>query len=140
VSLRDHLQAIYDEHGRLTPSVVVDQARPADHPLHERFDWDNETAGEAWRRVQAQQLIRSVRVVYREPTETDPGESVRAWHAVRQPSGHVYEPAEKVAGDELLSRIVLKDMEREWKQLHRRFGHFVEFVDLVRGDLGKEAS
>lgn len=140
MSLRDHLQDIYDRRGALTPALVVDEARPKDHPLHERFEWDNKVAGEAWRRQQAHELIRSVRVVYREATETDPAEDVRAWHAVRSEDGHVYKPAAEIAQDDMLTAILLKDMEREWKALHRRYGQFAEFVELVRGSLGEEAA
>lgn len=138
MSLRDHLQAIYDEHGRLTPAIVVDEARAKTHPLHSRFEWDNRVAGERWRREQAHELIRSVKVVYREPSETDPGADVRAWHAVRSDDGHVYEPAETVATDEFMSALVLRDMEREWRAMHRRYGGFREFVAMVRGDVGPD--
>lgn len=139
-NLRDVMQAIYDGHGKLTPSIVVDEARDESHPLHSRFEWDDKVAGDAYRRDQAHELIRSVRVVYREATETESARTVRAFHAVRREDGHVYEPTEKVAEDELLSKIVLQDMEREWKQLMRRYGQFEEFLDLVRGDLASKAA
>lgn len=140
MSLRDHLQSIYDKHGKLTPGIVVQEARAKNHPLHDRFEWDDKRAGDAWRRQQAHELIRSVRVVYREATETDPEASVRAWHAVRSDQEHVYEPAQVIAEDPLLTQMLLRDMEREWKQLHRRYGHMVEFIELVRGDLGDAAA
>lgn len=135
MSLRDQLQAIYDEHGKLTPTIVVDRARDGDHPLHERFEWDNSIAGERWRRHQAHELIQSVKVVYRPATDKQPERSVRAFHAIRGEEGHNYEPAEKVATDPLLQQILLRDMEREWKQLKARYGQFREFLELVRGDL-----
>lgn len=134
-NLRDALQTIYDSHGKLTPSLVVEEAREESHPLHNRFEWDNKVAGEAYRRQQAHELIRSVRVVYREATDKDEARSVRAFHAVRSEDDYVYEPAEKVAGDPLLQKIVLRDMEREWRQLVRRYGQFEEFLKLVRSDL-----
>lgn len=140
MNLRDALQAIHDEHGVLTPSLVVDQARPEDHPLHSRFEWDDSVAGEAWRRAQAQELIRSVKVTYREPTETEAGRSVRAFHAVRRENGHVYEPLDLVVQDPFTRQLVLRDMEREWKALHRRYSQFREFVDLIRQDLEREAA
>ena len=139
MSLREQLQDIYDQHGHLTPALVVDEARSKTHPLHDRFEWDNKTAGEAWRRQQAHELIRSVRVTYRDATETDPASDVRAWHAVRSEDGHVYEPAEKVAEDPLIAAMVLRDMERQWKELHRRYGMFSEFVAMVRGDTDEAA-
>lgn len=140
MSLRDQLLAIYDTHGELTPELIVDAARVESHPLHDRFEWDDKVAGEAWRRDQAHELIRSVRVIYREADDKEGARSVRAFHAVRSEQRHVYEPTEKVAGDPLLRQMVLRDMEREWRQLQRRYGHFVEFLEMLRRDLEKEAA
>lgn len=36
---------------------------------------------------------------------------------------------------ELATEHVLREMEREWRQLQSRYGHFQEFVDMVRGDV-----
>lgn len=141
MSLRDQLDEVRTSYGRLTPEAVVDAARPHDSPLHGRFEWDDSIAGEAYRRQQAHELIRSVRVAYKEPTATDPAATGRAFHAVREPSGtYRYEPAEAVARDPVLAALVLADMEREWTALHRRWGHFREFVDLVRRSLGEDAA
>lgn len=140
MSLRDELQNIYNQHGQLTPSLVVDVARNKQHPLHDRFEWNDKVAGEAWRRQQAHELIRSVKVVYREADDTNPEKSVRAFHAVRADKGHVYEPVDKVIADEFTRRLVLQDMEREWRALHRRYQNFEEFAALVRRDLGNEAA
>ncbi len=136
MSLRDQLMTVKAEYGKLTPAAVVEAARPKSHPLHDRFEWNNTVAGEAWRRVQAQELIRKVRVVYRKADENDAEQSVRAFHAVRGDDEYVYESAEVVAADPVVAGLVLRDMEREWKQLHRRYGQFSEFVELIAGDLG----
>ncbi len=49
MNLRDHFQAIYDQHGQLTPALVVQVARPKDHPLHDRvFDKPTKEAAEMW--------------------------------------------------------------------------------------------
>lgn len=135
MSLRDQLQAVYDEHGKLTPALIVDEARHDSHPLHERFEWDDAVAGEAWRHRQAHELIRSVRIVYRAATDTRPEASVRAFHAVRLEDGYVYEPAEKIADDEFLRGLVLRDMEREWQALKRRYADFGEFLAMVQRDV-----
>jgi hypothetical protein len=130
VSLRDHLQEIYDRHeGTLTAELVVATAKPSSHPLHDRFEWNDRIAGHKYRLVQASELIRSVKVTYREPDEDEDGAEVRAWHAVREDGR--YEPAEKVAADPQISALVLRQMEMEWKSLHRRYGHMAEFISLV---------
>lgn len=139
MSLRDQLQAIYDERGLLTPQLVLDEARDPDHPLHTRFVWDDAVAAERYRLEQAHELIQSVKVVYKKGGRG--GErSVRAYQAVRSPAGYAYRPTEEVARDELATEIVLRDMERDWKQLKARYGHFQEFVQLIRSDVGEEAA
>ena len=138
--LRSILQDVYDQHGTLTPKLLVDIARPKSHPLHSRFEWNNSVAGEAWRRHQAHELIQMVKVVYREATDTEAQRMVRAFHAVRTEQGHVYEPAEKVADDPMLRAVVLRDMEREWQAMKRRYMEFAEFIEMVRADLDVNAA
>ena len=140
MSLRDQLQAIYDQHGQLTPSLLVDEARSENHALHDRFEWDNAVAGEAWRRQQAHEMIRSIKIVYRKGDNLGPERSVRAFHAVRTEVGHVYEPAERIASDPFLTELVRKDMEREWKALKRRYDEFEDFWHLVRASLNDQAA
>lgn len=133
MNLRDALQGIYEQHGRLTPALVVDEARQLTHPLHSRFEWDDAVAGEEYRRVQAAELIRSVKVVYKEATETEPEKKVRAWQAVREESRYV--PVAEAAADPNIAAIILADAQREWRALYRRYAHLSEFVEMVRADL-----
>lgn len=131
-SLRDELQAIYDAHGKLTPKIVVDEARDDEHPLHPQFEWDDAVAGEKYRQHQARALIQSVKIKYR---NGDKLEEVRYFQSVRREDGHSYEPTEKVIEDEVTREILLRDMEREWRQLLSRYSRFKEFVELVKRDL-----
>jgi flagellar basal body rod protein FlgC len=48
--------------GILKPEAIVEAASRENHPLHDRFEWDNSRAAHAHRVDQARQLIRSVRV------------------------------------------------------------------------------
>lgn len=137
--LRGQLQRIYDRRGRLTPELVVEEARPADSPLHSHFEWDDSVAGEAWRRHQAHEMIRTQRVVRQDAEKPQSERTARAFHAIPAkggaPNSYVYEPVEVVAADPKLTAIVLRDMEREWKQLYRRYSQFQEFIDMVSRDL-----
>lgn len=136
-AVRDHLQAIYKKHGQLTPELVVKEARSKKHPLHPYvFDREPEEAAEAWYRERAHELIRTVRIKY---GPEDAPRDVRAFHAVRAEDGFVYEPVEKVAAEPFLRELVLRDMEREWKQLFKRYEDFEEFLAMVRADLQKAA-
>lgn len=133
MSLRQQLQAIYDEHGRLDAEIVVDAARPKDAPLHSHFEWNNSVAGEAYRKVQARELIRSVKVVYRNDLTGEKG-SVRAFQSVRRSDAAApsYEPVDKVLDDPITTQLLLRDMQRDIEALKQRYGHFVEFRKMVK--------
>jgi hypothetical protein len=135
MSLRDHLQAIYDQRGALTPALVVQEATDASHPLHDYFEWDDAEAGAQWRLNQARQLIRSVKIVYREATDQERRRMGRGYLSVRRENGPVYVPAAEVIADPFTKRLVLADMEREWKALLRRYSEFAEFAEMVQADL-----
>lgn len=138
--LRDLLYDIEDRHGELTPDIVLDEARPEDSPLHSRFEWDDAVAGESWRRHQAHELIQSVKVVYKEATDTDPAQRIRAFHAVRTEKGYAFRRADRIAHDPVAREVLLRDMEREWQQLKRRYSEFSEFLAMVRSDVEGEVA
>lgn len=132
-SLRDQLLAVREEYGKLTPRVVVDVARDPEHPLHSRFEWDDAIAGEKYRQQQAHELIQTLKVGYSKPDGQR--KDIRAFHAIRRDDEFVYEPVETIADDPITKQILLRDMERDWKTLRKRYEHMREFLDLVRRDL-----
>jgi hypothetical protein len=137
MSLRSELQAIYDQFGRLTPELVLEQARPESHPLHAAvFDRDEGAAAEAYYLDRAHDLIRKVRVVYKD-AEEQRSFRARAFYAVpeEEGKGFTYEPGEKVANDPKLKKLVLQEMEREWMQLRRRWEDSEEFFKMIRQDI-----
>lgn len=139
-SLRDCLLDIYDRHQELTPDLVVDEARDPDHPLHHRFEWDDAVAAEGFRREQARSLIQSVKVSF-VPPSGEPSE-IRTFHAVRKNEGRVYRPIDEIVQDPIATRVLLQEMERDWKRLKARYGHLVEFQKMVAAEqlLTAEAS
>lgn len=139
MTLKEALEDIRMRKGTLTPVLVVEEARAdktvAGKLLNGRLEWRDDVAAEAHRVDQARELIRSVRVVYTEATESESARTIRAFHAVSSAEGHRFEPVQVVAEDPLVREMVLRDMEREWKALHRRWAEFEEFTQLVTGTL-----
>lgn len=124
--------------GALTPSNVVDVARSPEHPLHIRFEWDDNIAGEKYRLAQAGELIRSVQLVFRKADGNRA--KIREFHSVDRDGGHVYEPIVEVASDPTVSKILLADMLRDWQQFKRRYEHMKEFIELIAGEAAASAA
>ncbi len=139
-TLREILRDIYQQHRRLRPEDVVEAARPAEHPLHNRFEWDDRIAGEEYRRHQAQRLIRSVRIRYADADEHRPARRVREWHSIQRTDGNAYHPVDEIVDDDMARTLLLRDMARDWKALRRRYAEFEEFVDMVLADLAEQAA
>lgn len=132
MDLREQLTRIYEANGKLTPQIVVDAARSAEHPLHSRFEWNDQVAGEQYRKTQAGELIRSVKVEWVDGAAVT--EPIRAFHSITRADGTSYEPIERVAQDDFARTLLLRQAERDWRALYRRYAHLAEFLDLVRRD------
>jgi len=132
-NLREILTDIYEKHGEITPKIVVEEARPHDSLLHHRFEWDDSVAGEAYRRVQAGGLLREVMV--RLPDSPN-GEHkfVRAFHSRREAGDKIatgYMPTVEIVQDPLMTRLLLKEFEREIVEIKRKYGHLTEFAQIM---------
>jgi hypothetical protein len=65
-------RAIAQREGVCTADRIVEEARPADAPLHPAFPWDDFEAAEAHRRDIARHMLRSVRIKVEERVESAP--------------------------------------------------------------------
>lgn len=131
-ALRDHLHAIRDEAGALTPRIVLEVARDPEHPLHNRFEWDDSIAGQKYRLAQARELIRMAVEFVDAPAGPV---KVRSFHSVNRVDGPTYEPIAEVRADPFMSKLVLQAAEREWKTLYQKYSHLAEFLAAVRKDV-----
>lgn len=61
--LAEHLRSIETDLAGLDPARVVEVAASKNHPLHNRFEWDDRKAGHEWRVHQARHLIGLARTV-----------------------------------------------------------------------------
>lgn len=86
------LEAMSAEGLHVTPSAVVDRARPEDSKLHGFLTWDDYLAAEKCRRDEARSLITNLRVVYEEGEQQS---EVKAAFSVRLTSADESEDAPK---------------------------------------------
>ena len=134
--LRASLTRIYEKNGELTPAAVVDEARPEKSELHHRFEWDDAVAGEAYRRTQAAELIRSVKITFSDRS-TGERKYVRAFHSLHETGDAErggYAPTDEILQDELATRILQQSFKREIADMQRKYGHLDEYKAWVRGE------
>jgi len=107
-AVESRLQELYQEHQKLTPDMVVADARHPDSILHGYFNWDVEhAANEHWRDI-ARSLIRSVRLVI--TTETTAVECVAYVRDPNSPSDEQgYLQVSRVRTEADVARDVLVD-------------------------------
>ena len=106
--IRDRLASLEQAHGRLTPSVVVTDAKKKTSPLHCLFVWDMKTAAERYWLDRAREIIQNVKLVASQ-TETV---VIDAPHYVRDPlagpSEQGYVSIDVLRGDPQLARASLR--------------------------------
>lgn len=118
-TVRELLQDIYSERGRLTPTDVVDVARDEAHPLHDRFTWADDVAAEKWREAEASHLIRTTRVNVQIVQARKPRTvQVRAFPNV---SGEGYLPLSVVMERPDFEAALLEEMKSDLRELKRKY-------------------
>lgn len=130
------VNALNDIHARrkkLTPEIVVSEAKNPRHPLHRDFEWNNARAAHKHRLEQAAFLIRHVKVTL--ITEDGPV-NVRRWHAVKAagvidaPDGYL--PNEEVHNNADYRQALMRQMRIDVDRLVAKYEHLKEFWTLLR--------
>ena len=111
-TVQGEMQRIYSRDGDLKASVVLDESRPEDAPMHPVFEWDDFKAAEQYRIDQARHLIRSVEVI--QPT----GEQVKSWVHVPKVGGGegAYHPPEVVVAKPDYFALAISEAQARLKQ------------------------
>jgi hypothetical protein len=141
--LRTIMNQMREEFGHLNGTLVLEQARREDHPLHDDPQWlwdDDRTAADKYRLGYARKLIQ---LAYVEVERKD-GSLIqtRAFRAVRSPDAtqYDYQPIEDILGDPLRRKILLADMKRQIDELVRSFEGVQEFWQEIRRLARRKAS
>jgi hypothetical protein len=117
------LTRLANSHGRVTPEVVVQDARRSESPLHEAFEWDDTQAANDWRMHQARGLIGSLVI----EVEDRP---VRAFQVVLSDEQRAYVGTEDVLVDPILREQVVSRALREFKSWRKRYETLHELSDI----------
>jgi len=64
------LSIIHDKNNGILPNQVVQVAKSPKSELHKCFDWDNTKASDKWRLHQARQVIKAIRIIKEDVSES----------------------------------------------------------------------
>lgn len=127
------LERIREDHGELTPNVVVEEASAPGSPLHCYFEWDDTAAADEYRKHQARNLICSVVVTYRKGNNK---REVRGFLSLEngENPGRAYHPVEEaMTSAAMRARLVdraLRDAEL-WKMRYDRLVELAEIFEAI---------
>lgn len=116
------LNEIYEEQGKIEPSIVVEKSRPDDAPLHHCFEWNDEIAANKFREQQARVLIANV-VITGEPSEDT---YTRAFVHVQ----NEYQPLYIVLEDPRKTGELLESALKELRAFERKYRELEELAPV----------
>lgn len=132
--LRDELHRLEKANQALTPQIVLEAARVDDSPLHNTFDWDDETASEKYRLMQARMLLTAVKVEIK-------GNKLAAFInvnvMVENIPTRVYVSTQKALTNANINRQIIIQAAQEleyWKQKYNTFKELAGIINTEKLD------
>lgn len=117
--------------GKLSPELVVEEARPRTSPLHDAFEWNDRIAADSYRKSQAKCLISAIVIV-----EEVTGDEIQAFHDVKLPaqrgeSKTTYIPISKVEHSADLQQQLLEQAYEYLEWFRNKFSQVKELQPLL---------
>lgn len=115
----------------LTAENVVNYARThTDSEIYSILEWDNDVAGELWRRKQASQIITNIRVqIIEDDDEPKNAKPIRAYVQTTEPK--TYDPIEVVVKDQNKYQVMLEKAYRELNRTKEKYADLSEIQELL---------
>lgn len=127
-SVLNELNRIYQRDNALTPEAVVDEAQSELSPLHDYFDWNDESAAFKHRLWEARELIRSVKV-------TIDGRQVQAFWNVKvkvdDQNHQAYHSVHTVMSNKDMYAYTVEEALRELRYWEDKYSDIQKLYNLV---------
>jgi hypothetical protein len=135
-AVKEELDRLKGNRGSLAADDVLDAARDPSSPMHGAFTWDDSEAAELWRREQARELIRAVRVVtiLKGPSGKESTAAAVPVYASYRPAGEgrAYREVYAALGDPDHARALLKEAIDDLAKFRRRYAALRELAGVFR--------
>lgn len=127
----EHLAHLEQEHGQLTPRLVLDDARDEDALLHPCFEWRDDVAAELYRERQAGQLLRNLTVQIEQPDK--PPRPVRAFVSVTNTANEnrAFVGVSRALSDADMREQVLREALQSLQSFRTKYKAFAELGGVI---------
>lgn len=116
--------------GVCPPSALVEVSRPQGAPTHKLFTWDDDAAAEAWRRQEARNVVRCLRVVS-EGSKAKPSAFLHVNVVSGEGPREGYAPFATVVQNDDLRGQALKEALSYLNGFRRRYRHLQELAPVI---------
>lgn len=137
------LEAIYEEHGKLTPPLIVEDARNPERETHQLIEWDDTTAAHHYRNEQARHIMRNI-IIVRSESAPEPAEEkiikFRAFENVDVEEGRYFMPMQVAITRDDARNYMLQQAMRALMSFRQKYGMISELASVLDAidDLEKE--
>ncbi len=128
------LEAIYEENGKVTPQLIVEDARNPQRETHGLIEWDDATAAEGYRLEQARYITRNIIVVRSEPAAEKEEEKVikfRAFENVMVDKEQFFMPMREAVSRPDTRNYMLDQAMRALASFRQKYGMIKELVAVM---------
>lgn len=126
----EELSRIEQEHGELTPSIVLESARDEDSRLHDAFEWRDDVAAERYRLDQASKMIRAITVKREDAPTKDPVPAFVNITVGKQKAKYVNISA--AMNDPVSKMVTLQNALMELRAFRRKYKQLSELAQLFQ--------
>ena len=111
----------------LTASTLLEANKPETAPLHNEYEWDNETAANEWRLHQSRHFINSIVTIVVSDTQEE--QQVRAFHIATETSR--YEPLTAIIKEKDKYEQLLANAMAELEAFTRKYNTLKELKPII---------
>lgn len=125
----ERLEQLEREHGKVTPKVVLEDARAEGSLLHPCFEWDDSAAAEKYRESQAGYLIRNLTITVEQ--EEKPPQKVRAYVSVTKDENRAFVNVCSALSEEETRAQVLAEALRALQSFREKYRGLSELSGVI---------
>ena len=129
----EHIEALSERDGEVTPKSLLEDSRPADAVLHPLYEWDDGKAAEKYRLHQSKLIIGNLEIISVQHEELSiPPTPIRAFVSVNERNEKAsYRPTLIALSEEETRKKVIENAKRELASFDAKYKGLIDTVAVI---------